>query len=215
MTDQAPKAAAGWYPTPEGGQRYWDGDQWTSLPEPPSSASSSEHSKKPARSRRPTVLAGVVMAGVLLVAGGVAFAVKAGVDQRAAAELAEAEAQAAEEKAAEEKREAEDAARTARVERAIAREERAKRDDLVLQVETAIADMARGHIAEGFIDGPVESVGCNPVAGGSTDDLSAQTAVLECFAAGPRDSSGNARGWFYNATVNWDTRSYTYGWGKP
>lgn len=34
MTDGAPKAAAGWYPQPDGSRRFWDGDQWLDVPDP-------------------------------------------------------------------------------------------------------------------------------------------------------------------------------------
>lgn len=35
MSDEhGPAAPAGWYPTPDGGQRYWDGAQWLELPAP-------------------------------------------------------------------------------------------------------------------------------------------------------------------------------------
>jgi hypothetical protein len=39
------------------------------------------------------------------------------------------------------------------------------------------------HAADGIIDGPILEVTCSPVGGGSTDDLSEQTTVFECFVA--------------------------------
>ncbi len=33
--DTAPAAPAGWYPTADGGQRYWDGTTWLDVPAPP------------------------------------------------------------------------------------------------------------------------------------------------------------------------------------
>ena len=35
--DKAP-APAGWYPDPQGGQRYWDGTTWLDFPDPASDA---------------------------------------------------------------------------------------------------------------------------------------------------------------------------------
>jgi uncharacterized protein HemX len=34
MEELPPAAPAGWYPSPEGGQRYWDGKNWLAIPAP-------------------------------------------------------------------------------------------------------------------------------------------------------------------------------------
>src|SRR5690606_9422617 len=34
MTQPPPSPPAGWYPTPEGSRRFWDGSQWLDLPDP-------------------------------------------------------------------------------------------------------------------------------------------------------------------------------------
>lgn len=34
MHEHENRAAPGWYPTPSGEQRYWDGNQWLALPPP-------------------------------------------------------------------------------------------------------------------------------------------------------------------------------------
>jgi hypothetical protein len=209
VTNDAPKAPAGWYPTPEGGQRYWDGERWANLPAPPTAGASP--APAPRRSRKPLVIGAAVLAAVLVLGGGATVAMKVVADERAAAEQAESAAAAA----AEEERAAEEEERAERVQRAIERDQRQKRGELITEVEYSITEMAREHVADGIIDGPVNSVACNPVAGGSMDDLTEKTTVFECFVGGERDSSGNTMGYYYNATVNWDTLHYTYGFGRP
>jgi hypothetical protein len=75
--------------------------------------------------------------------------------------------------------------------------------------------MAEGHAADGVIDGPIIEVTCSPVGGGSTDDLTEQTTVFECFAAYKDNGDGTMSGYTYNATMNWSSGSYTYGLGAP
>ncbi|WP_445170905.1 hypothetical protein ACTXG7_11255 [Mycolicibacterium sp. Dal123E01] len=75
--------------------------------------------------------------------------------------------------------------------------------------------MAEQHASKGLIDGPILSVSCDPVGGGSTDDLNAKTTVFECFAATKDNGDGTSSGFKYHATMNWDTGNYTYGFGAP
>jgi len=75
--------------------------------------------------------------------------------------------------------------------------------------------MAEGHIDDGLVDGPILEVACSPVAGGSLDDLAQQTTVFECFVANEELSGGRYSGYYYNATMNWGTESFTYGIGQP
>ena len=75
--------------------------------------------------------------------------------------------------------------------------------------------MAEKHVGDGLFDGPVLSVSCDPVGGGSTDDLTAKTTVFECFAATKDNGDGTLSGMKYHATMNWDTGEYTYGFGAP
>ncbi len=75
--------------------------------------------------------------------------------------------------------------------------------------------MAQKHVEDGLFDGPVLSVSCDPVGGGSTDDLTAKTTIFECFAATKDNGDGTMSGHKYHATVNWDTGQYTYGLGTP
>lgn len=92
---------------------------------------------------------------------------------------------------------------------------RAERAAAVKDVETAIATLAQEHIDKGIFDGPVLSASCDPVGGGSTEDLTAKTTIFECFAATKDNGDGTLSGRKYHATMNWDTGQYTYGLGAP
>lgn len=201
MSDNVP---AGWYPTPTGGQRYWDGERWTNLPWEGDTATVQERPtpKGKLSKRALMVIAGVGILLVALVGGGVAWKVAA--DQQAAAEVVAAE-EAAQAK--------EDAAKAAQDRRDQA--ERQDRADSVAEIENSVSAMATGHAADGVIDGPIIDVSCSPVGGGSTDDLSEKTTVFECFVANKDNGDGTMSGYYYNATINWDTGSYTYGLGRP
>jgi hypothetical protein len=45
--------------------------------------------------------------------------------------------------------------------------------------------------------------------------LSQLTTVFECFVADKDNKDGTQSGYYFNATMNWSTGSYTYGLGKP
>lgn len=130
-------------------------------------------------------------------------------DRQAAQVIAETE-RVAEVAAAEEAKEAE----RVRAEEQKIESERASRAESVVGIEESIAEMAKEHIADGIIDGSVISVTCNPAAGGSTDDLTAQTTAFVCFVATKDNGDETLSGHYYNSTMNWDTGSYTYGIGE-
>ncbi|WP_168916188.1 DUF2510 domain-containing protein [Microcella flavibacter] len=215
MTNESPTAPAGWYPTPSGSQRYWDGSSWSELPPPPADDAAAVQRKHPKKS----VLIGLSALGaVALIAGIVGVSMNVAADAEAgakaeAAALAEAEAQAeadAEaEIAADEAREAE-LAQEAADER-----ERESRSATIPEIEAAIVGMANGHMADGIIDGPVLDAVCSPTGGGSTDDLTEQTTVFDCFVSSEDNGDGTFSGYGYNATMNWSTGSYTFGLGAP
>lgn len=209
MDNDAPTAAAGWYPTPDGNQRYWDGERWLDIPAPTSTTQSAVDADRPrARSKRGPLLAAAIVAVCVLILGGAAVAWKIVGDQQAAA--AQAERAASEQAAAE-------AHQTAK-EKAAERADDAERNlraEMVPEIEASIKTMAAEHIADELIDGPILSVDCSPVGGGSTDDLTETTTVFECFVANEENADGTFRGYYYNATMNWNTGSYTYGYGQP
>lgn len=92
---------------------------------------------------------------------------------------------------------------------------RLERKLMLVQVEGSIKTMAEKHVANGLFDGPILSASCDPVGGGSTDDLTAKTTIFDCFAATTDNGDGTLSGRKYHATVNWDTGNFTYGLGAP
>lgn len=212
MESREHRAQPGWYPTPDGTQRYWDGLRWLSIPPPEAPQSVDE--KPHRRSRRVWTLVAVMAVVVvgLLVAVGVGF--KAEQDREvAAAEEAKRAEEAASAQAADEAAAAEVAAQREQ-ERAEA-EEREVRREAMTGIEASVETMAEEHIEEGIIEGPVLAVSCSPVAGGLIDDLTEQTTVFDCFVATEDNGDGTMSGLSYNATMNWSTGEYTYGLGAP
>jgi hypothetical protein len=201
MANESDDIPAGWYPAPNGGKRYWDGHRWLALPEPDddtadddTSAALLDRSNELAAYHRKTLVIAAVSAAVLaaMVAGGLIWKNQRDTQMRndaAAAAVAAAEQQAT-----------------------IAR---AKRAQGVKEIEASVMTMAKKHVADGVIDGPVLSVSCVPVDGGSTEDLTERTTVFECFVAEKDNGDGTMTGMKYNATKNWTTGEYTYGYGAP
>ncbi len=212
MSNETTTATPGWYPSPEGGQRYWDGKQWLDLPEPstvsPDDGSSRAASKLEAVKRflkRPialTILGVVVLSGL-----GVAIAIKMSHDSKVEEERQVAAAAAQEE--------ADRAAAAAAAQKKTDDGERTKRALTVVQLEGSVKTLAEEHVSKSILDGPILDVSCSPVGGGSTDDLTETTTVFECFAANEDAGDGKMRGYKYHATVNWTAGTYTYGLGAP
>jgi hypothetical protein len=213
--------AAGWYPTPSGEQRYWDGEQWLALPAPPDVAPSSPQSqetKSQPRNRRRLKWALIAGAAVLvlgLIAGGVAWKIADNERQAEAAAQAAAEQSAAEASEEQARQEAAAASAAASAQERADEAERTSRLASIPGIEASVKTMAEGHAADGIIDGPIIEVTCSPVGGGSTDDLTQQTTVFACFAAYRDNGDGTMSGYTYKATMNWSTGSYTYGLGAP
>lgn len=198
------QAPAGWYPTPDGGQRYWDGQQWLEIPAP-------DTSQEPRSRRRVWLIAVAVVIAVAAVGGGAGLFISHRAQERAEAAAA-ASAQAQEEASAE----AAEQERIAAEQEAQRDAERAARAEAVTEIEKSVQAMAEEHIDEGLLDGPkVLDVTCSPVAGGSIDDLAEKTTVLSCFVATKDNGDGSMLGRYYNATMNWTTGRYTYGMGRP
>ena len=218
MSDSAPpRTPAGWYPTPDGRQRYWDGSSWTDRPwseaDALTSATSTGHVPRQRWSskRRKTLLiastALVVVAGLL--AGGLALtrtsdrqiAATKITKAKTAERLAAAEAKASADAAAEAKQVKDDA-------------ERAARTATVAGIEASVKTMADNDVTDKLLVGPILSVKCSPIGSGSTNDLTQLTRVFECFAANKDNGDGTQSGYTFHANMNWSDGSYTYGLGK-
>lgn len=221
MTDQAPReptseappaTPAGWYPTPSGKQRYWDGIEWTDLPSPEDAAEAeSEESAAAvapvARERRRPRWRTLVILGVILLAlalGGVAWGVKSSADAAVAHAAVVAKKHAAQV-----------AAQNAAEAKAIAvAAERAQREAKIPQIEDSVKALATKDVADGILDGPVLDSTCTAVGGGSTSALDGASTVFACFVGTVKNADGTETGYNFNATMNWSTGNYTYGLGK-
>ncbi|MGN6425731.1 MAG: DUF2510 domain-containing protein [Leifsonia sp.] len=222
----------GWFPNPANANEevYWDGDRWTgdtrpvynadalgrssesggdaaSGPETGVESSESPTTSEPKAARKRTAL-WVTLAAVVavLVVGGITTGVVVNnvhtqqVAEEKALAKKKADAERAKEAAAAAQQAADDAKRT-------------QRRETVTEVEASIKKMAEDDISKGLLTGPVLSVTCNPVSG-STDDLTDTTTTFDCFVANKDNGDGTNSGYFFNATVNWNSGSYTYGLGK-
>lgn len=88
--------------------------------------------------------------------------------------------------------------------------ERRYRENAILEMQKTITEDARDDVGEGFLDGPILYTTCNPLGGGSIDDLTALTTTFDCLAVNEEMEDGRASGYSYGATMNWDDRSYTW-----
>lgn len=205
---EPPSTPAGWYPTPDGRQRYWDGSRWTDLPWSEADAASAAASKnrptREPRSRKKLLLTVVIVIAVLLIGGGT----WAGISAANAA--AAHSAAVAKEKAAKVA-----AAKKAKAKAAAVAAERARRAAQIPAIEASVKAMAIKDVADGVLDGHVLDSTCTAVGGGSTSALDGASTVFECFVGTKKNSDGTETGYDFNATMNWATGEYTYGLGKP
>lgn len=203
---------AGWYPGPDGSQHYWDGSRWLDIEPPPSSEQQAAAPKK-GSARKRGVAIGLVI--VLLVAGGggAAYAWKSAQDRQAE----EAAALAAEEAASQESEEAAQRTRDRRAAQKAeqdARDEaasRSRRESIVEEIEESVKVQAEEYVSQGYLAGEIQEVICNPTAGGSLSDLDESTTTFECFAVTEYHDDGTGSGHIFEALMNWDSGSYTYG----
>lgn len=164
-------------------------------------------------SKRTRLIAvGVVV--LVLLGGGAAGAVAKVRHDRAAeaAQAAAAQKAAAEVKAKADAKAA--AAQKAAAERAANNAERRDRRQAVKEMERTIAKDARKDVASGLLDGPIFYTTCDPLGGGSTDDLTALTTTFSCLAVTKKNNDGTVSGYAYHATMNWSEGSYSWGIGN-
>jgi hypothetical protein len=157
-------------------------------------------------SRKAVVAIVVSVVAVLALAGGAVTAItlKAKHDREVAAAERREAAQAAAEKA--------EAARQERHEAKAAAEqaEGAIRAQLIRQMEKSITKDAKESVVDGVLEGPIYYTSCDPLGGGSVDDLTALTTTFECLAVNEKLGDGQVRGWVFSATANWDEGSWSW-----
>jgi hypothetical protein len=167
-------------------------------------------------SKRTKLVAGGIAVAIVLGAGAVGVVAKVRHDH--AAEVAQATADRNAAKAAKAVAHAKAAkaakARTVAAKRAANNAARRDRHDGVKQMEQSITKDARKDVGSGLLDGPIYYTSCNPLGGGSTDDLTAITTTFSCIAVTKKNSDGTASGYAYHATENWSEGSYSWGLGN-
>ncbi len=92
--------------------------------------------------------------------------------------------------------------------------ERRVRRQGVKQMEGSITKDARKEVATGLLTGPIRYTSCDPLGGGSTDDLTALTTTFSCLAVNKKNNDGTVSGYSFHATQNWSSGSYSWGLGN-
>ena len=201
MESRAPKASPGWYPTPGGGQRYWDGNSWLDIPLPESIV------KAEPKGFRPDGKLIAIVLGTLATIALLVLAVLTGLNAQAEAERQRVvAAQQVEQKRiqdAEDKRIRDE--ETAK--QAVLTERQARVDEL----ETFLNDtVVPDHISKRLVRGTPLGVQCSPVAGGSLSDTTEESSSIECFASLKDNGNGTFNGEYYDVTYNWTTGYRTW-----
>lgn len=197
MSQDSPQAPAGWYPNPSGGQRYWDGQKWLDIPEPESSSTASVSQGASEKSKNTKLylwIAAAVVAAIVIVGGSIA----GNLSSQEQARIEEQRAQ--DQKEAREKQAAENEQQRILEERNVQ----------VAEIVESVKGSAQKLIGEGYINGAIIDAYCNPVAGGSLEDLTETTTVFECFVATEENGDGTQNGYFWDVTKNWDSGRYTW-----
>jgi hypothetical protein len=63
------------------------------------------------------------------------------------------------------------------------------------------------------LTGPILSVSCTALGGGSSDDLTSLTGTFECIAVNQKNADGSSSGYRFSATINWN-KDYTWHLGS-
>lgn len=151
---------------------------------------------------RKAIVAALVAAAVIIGIGtGVALKVRhdRAEERSAVADLRRA-AQEAADLEAEQKEEAEAAAASLREQRQQAKRdreaaERRLRGSAIKEMQKTITTDARDNVTDGLLTGPILYTFCNPLGGGSIDDLTALTTTFDCLAVNEELEDGRASGY--------------------
>lgn len=160
-------------------------------------------------SKRTKIVVGVLLALLLLGGAGAGVAAKLNHDDQVTADR----------KAAQERRDqaARDAERQAAAAEAASRQKdaadkftRDARREAIKEMEKSVTADAKSKVNEGLLDGPIKRTSCEPIGGGSTDDLKAKTGRFECIAVNKENADGTSEGYRFGATMNWDDFSFRW-----
>lgn len=88
--------------------------------------------------------------------------------------------------------------------------ERKVRGSIIRQMQESITEDARERVAEGVLDGPILDTSCDPLGGGSVDDLTALTTTFDCIAVNEEIGGGRVSGYGFASTVDWN--KYSWSW---
>lgn len=164
-------------------------------------------------SKRTKVIAGAVVA-LLLVGGASGLLVKKHRDhvksEQAAAAAAKAKAASDKAKADAEQAKADAEAAQAAKDDA----ERSQRKEAVKEMQKSITKDAKDKVSDGILDGPILYTSCDPLGGGSTDDLTAITTTFSCLAVNKENDDDTVSGYGFSATMNWTEGSYSWRLGS-
>jgi hypothetical protein len=212
---------AGWYPQPDGRQRYWDGQEWTTawagggeaVPSPtivpmPSPAGSSDempvyNGASPSKISKRIVIG--VVAAIVVIGSATGLALKVSHDNQVTAQRVAAD-QA-------QKRTADAASAAAAAKQAADDKTRADRQAQITQLEASILTDAKERVTSQTLTGPILSASCTPLGGGSSDDLTSVTGTFECIAVNKKNTDGSTEGYRFSATINWN-KDYTWHLGN-
>jgi len=90
---------------------------------------------------------------------------------------------------------------------------RTERTASVAELEASILKDAKERVKSQTLTGPILSVSCTPLGGGSADDLTSVTGTFECIAVNKKNADGSSSGYRFSATINWG-KDYTWHLGS-
>jgi hypothetical protein len=176
---------------------------------PHCAASYNGHGSRAKISRRIVIAA---VAALVVIGSATGLAVKVSHDNEVTAQrVAAAHALKLETDAAKAKADADLA--TAATKQAADDQTRTERKASVAQLEASILKDAKGMVKSQTLTGPIFSVSCTPLGGGSADDLTAVTGTFECIAVNKKNADGSSSGYQFAATINWN-KDYTWHLGS-
>ena len=84
---------------------------------------------------------------------------------------------------------------------------------MVTQLEASILKDAKDRVNAQTLTGPILSVSCTALGGGSSDVLTSLTGTFECIAVNKKNADGSSSGYRFSGTINWG-KDYTWHLGS-